>query len=142
MKKQQIPNHQLHRISHKTSLSLNNSHKTNPLLNSSHKACPPLKNNHKVKQTLILNRNLSHHNSAMMMTHFQIMAQLSKLLQRKIPALYQRSQNTAQNHHNTHLISFNCLVFSLFRVCKEKQDTLGQIKYFNLVPTCQNFIFF
>ena len=77
--KQQIPNHQLHRISHKmspslnnshkTSPSLNNSHKTNPPLNRSHKACLPLKNNHKVKQTLIL----SCHNSAVMMKHFQIM---------------------------------------------------------------------
>ena len=61
MLKQQIPNHQLHRISHKTSPSLNNSHK----------ASPPLNNNHKVKQPLILNRNLSHHNSAMM-TNFQM----------------------------------------------------------------------
>ena len=36
MLKQQIPNHQLHKISHKMSLSLNNSHKTSPSLNNSH----------------------------------------------------------------------------------------------------------
>ena len=124
--------------SHKTSLSLNNSHKMNPPLYSSHKAHLLLKSDHKAKQTLIL----SHHNSAVMMNHFQIMAQLSELSQRKIPALYQRSQDTAQNHHNTRLIHFNCLLFSLFRVCKEKQDTLGNIKYLNLVPTCQNLFFF
>ena len=52
------------------------------------------------KQTLILNRNLSHHNSAMMMKHFQIMAQPSKLLRQKILDLYQRNQNTAQNQNN------------------------------------------
>ena len=80
MIKQQIPNHQLHRISHKMSPFLNNSHKTNPFRNSSHKVRPPLNNNHKAKQTLILNRNLSSHNSAMM-TNFQIhMAQPQRLL--------------------------------------------------------------
>ena len=102
MIKQQIPNHQLHRISHKM----------NPSLNSSHKVRPPLNNNHKAKQTLILNRNLPHHNSAMMMKHFQIMAQASKLLRQKILDLYQRNQNTAQNQNNTHLIHFTCLLFS------------------------------
>ena len=61
MLKQQLPNHQLHKISHKVSPSLNNSHKASPSLNNNHKAKPPL----------ILNRNLSHHNSAVM-THFQI----------------------------------------------------------------------
>ena len=60
MLKQQLPNHQLHKISHKMSPSLNNSHKVSP----------PWNNNHKVKQPLILNRNLSRHNSAAM-THFQ-----------------------------------------------------------------------
>ena len=65
------PNHQLHKISHKTSPSLNNSHKMSPSLNNSHKARLPGNNNHKVKHPLILNRNLFHHNSAMMM-NFQI----------------------------------------------------------------------
>ena len=64
------PNHQLHKISHKTSPSLNNSHKTSPSLINSHKVHPPLNNNHKVKHPLILNRDLFHHNSAMM--NFQI----------------------------------------------------------------------
>ena len=87
IKRQQTPNHQLHRISHKMSPflnnshqispSLNNSHKTNPPRNSSHKVHPPLKNDHKVKRTLIL----SSHSSAVMMNHFQIMAQLSELFQ-------------------------------------------------------------
>ena len=74
MLKQQIPNHQLHKISHKMNPSLNNSHKMtpslndshkmSPSLNNSHKARPPVNNNHKVKHPLVLNRNLFHHNSA------------------------------------------------------------------------------
>ena len=71
MLKHQIPNHQLHKLSHKTSPSLNNSYK----------ARPPLNNNHKVKQPLILNRNLSHHNSAMM-TNFQMHLPLPQRLLR------------------------------------------------------------
>ena len=83
MLKQQLPNHQLHKISHKTSLSLNNSHKESL----------PLNNNHKAKQPLILNRNLSHHNSAVM-THFQThLPQPQRLLRQKILDLYQRNQN-------------------------------------------------
>ena len=66
MIKQQISNHQLHKLSHKMSPSVNNSHRMSPSLNNSHKARPPVNNNHKVKHPLILN-NLSHHNSAMMM---------------------------------------------------------------------------
>ena len=73
MVKQQLPNHQLHKISHIASPSLNN--------------------NHKVKPPLILNRNLSHHNSAAM-THFQIcLPQPQRLLRQKILDLYQRNQN-------------------------------------------------
>ena len=83
MLKQQIPNHQLHKISHKTSPSLNNSHKV----------CLPLNNNHKVKQPLILNRDLSHHNSVMM-TNFQMHLPLpQRLFIRKMLDLYQRNQN-------------------------------------------------
>ena len=95
MLKQQIPNHQLHRISHKTSQSLNNSHKMSPSLNNSHKVCPPLNNNHKVQQALILNRNLSRPNSAtMMMMKFQTyFPQHQKLLRRKILDLHQRNRN-------------------------------------------------
>ena len=59
----------------KTNPSLNNSHKMNPSLNSSHKTCLLLNNNHKAKQLI-----LSHLNPAMMIHHFQIMPQLSKLL--------------------------------------------------------------
>ena len=83
MLKQQLPNHQLHKISHKVSPSLNNSHKASPSLN----------NNHKVKPLLILNRNLSHHNSAAM-THFQTrLPQPQRLLRQNILDLYQRNQN-------------------------------------------------
>ena len=83
MLKRQLPNHQLHKISHKASPSLNNSHKASLSLNNNHKAKPPL----------ILNRNLSHHNSAVM-THFQMcMPQPQRLLRRKILDLYQRNQN-------------------------------------------------
>ena len=154
IKRHQILNHPLHRISHKTSPSLNNSHKTSPFLKNNHKTCPslnnshkmnppwnsshkmrpPLKNDHKVKQKLIL----SLHSSAVMMNHFQIMAQLSELFGRKTPALHQRSQDTAQNHHNTH---FNPILLSFilsFQSVHEKQVTLGLIKYLSLVPMCQN----
>ena len=85
MVKQQLPNHQLHKNSHKASSSLNNSHKVSPSLNNNHKAKPPL----------IPNKNMSHHNSAaMMMSHFQIrFPHPQKLLRRKIQNLYQRNQN-------------------------------------------------
>ena len=92
MLKQQIPNHQLHKISHKRSPPLDSSHKTNPSLNSSHKMNPSLNSSHKMspslnsihKACLPLNNNhktkhltLSHLNPAMMIHHFQIMPKLS-----------------------------------------------------------------
>ena len=122
MLKQQIPNHQLHKISHKMSPSLNNSHKMSPFLNNSHKVHPPLNNNHKVKQPLILNRDLSHHNSAIM-TNFQIHMPLpQKLLRQKILDLYQRNQNIVYNQkHSTSNPLYLCIIFSL--QIKEKQDT-------------------
>ena len=110
MLKQQIPNHQLHKLSHKTSPSLNNSHKMSPSLNNSHKARLPVNNNHKVKHPLILNKNLFHHNSATMM-NFQIhMPWPRKLLPRKILDLYQRNQNIVYDQKH---ITFNplCLTF-------------------------------
>ena len=122
MLKQQIPNHQLHKLSHKMSPSLNNSHKTSLSLNNSHKARPPVNNNHKVKHPLILNRDLSHHNSAMM-TNFQIPMPLpQKLLQQKILDLYQRNQNIVYDQkHSTFNPLYLCFIFSL--QIKEKQDT-------------------
>ena len=143
-KRQQIPNHQLLRISHKMHLALNNSHKMNlflknnhkmcPCLNKSHKKSPPqnsshkahplLKNNHKTYQNLIL-----FHPTPAVMTHFQIIPQCSRHFLQKTPALYQRSLDTAQNHHNTSSIQFYCLFFSLFRVCKENQTTFGLVMY-------------
>ena len=105
MLKQQIPSHQLHKISHKTNPSLNSSHKMNPSLNSSHKtspslnshkAHPPVNNNHKAKLPLVLYRNLFHLNSTMMMKHFQMHGPWpEKLLPQKIPDLYQRNQDIA-----------------------------------------------
>ena len=114
MLKQQIPNHQLHKLSHKTSPSLNNSHKMSPSLNNSHKARLPVNNNHRVKHPLILNKNLFHHNSAMM-TNFQIHMPLpQKLLRQKILGLYQRNQNIVYDQKH---ITFNplylCFIFSL-----------------------------
>ena len=102
MLKQQIPNHLLHRISRKTSPSLN-----------SHKAHPPVNNNHKVKHPLVLYRNLFHLNSAMTMKCFQMHGPWpEKLLPQKIPALYQRNQDTVYDQKQ---ITFNpfCLIFSL-----------------------------
>ena len=114
MLKQQIPNHQLHKLSHKTSPSLNNSHKMSPSLSNSHKARPPLNNNHKAKYPLILNRDLSHHNSAMM-TNFQIHMPLpQKLLRQKILDLYQRNQNIVYDQkHSTFKPLYWCFILSL-----------------------------
>ena len=130
MLKQQIPNHQLHKISHKTSpplnsshkmnLSLNSSHKTSPSLNS-HKAHPPVNNNHKAKHPLVLYRNLFHLNSVMMMKHFWIHGPWpEKLLPQKIPDLYQRNQDMFMTENRLHLI--HSVLFSHYR-SKEKQAT-------------------
>ena len=122
MLKQQIPNHQLHKISHKMNPSLNNSHKMSPSPNNSHKAHPPLNNNHKAKHPLILNRDLSHHNSVMM-TNFQIHMPLpQKLLQQKILDLYQRNQNIVYNQKHS-IFNPLCLCFIFSLQIKEKQDT-------------------
>ena len=108
--------------SHKMSPSLNNSHKMSPSLNNSHKAHPPVNNNHKAKHPLILNKNLSHHNSVMM-KNFQMHLPLpQKLLPRKILDLYQRNQNIVYNQkHSTFNPLYLCFIFSL--QIKEKQAT-------------------
>ena len=122
MLKQQIPNHQLHKISHKTNPSLNSSHKMNPSLNNSHKmspslnshkACPPVNNSHKEKHPLVLYMNLFHLNSAMTMKHFQMHGPWPEnLLPQKIPDLYQRNQDIVYDQKQ---ITFNpfCLIFTL-----------------------------
>ena len=76
---QQLPKHQLHKN------------------NSQHKARPSLSNNHKARPSLIPNKNMSHHNSAVMMTrNFQIhFRHPQRLLRQKIQNLYQRNQNIA-----------------------------------------------
>ena len=141
MIKQQIPNHQLYKLSHKTSpslnnshkmsLSLNSSHKTSSSLNNSHKVRPPVNNNHKVKHPLILNKNLFHHNSAMM-TNFQIHMPLpQKLLPQKILDLYQRNQNIVYDQKH---ITFNplylCLIF-LLQIKRKMSYTLEKLTYYN-----------
>ena len=110
--KQQILNHQLHKLSRKMSPSLNNSHK----------AHPPVNNNHKAKHPLILNRDLSHYNSVTMM-NFQIHMPLpQKLLRQKILDLYQRNQNIVNvQKHSTFNPLYLCFIFSL--QITEKQDT-------------------
>ena len=122
MLKQQIPNLQLHKLSHKMTPSLNNSHKTSPSLNNNHKVRPPLNNNHKAMHPLIFNRNLSHHNSATM-TNFQIHMPLpQKRLRQKILDLYQRNQNIVYDQkHSTFNPLYLCFFFS--SQIKEKQDT-------------------
>ena len=93
--------------------SLNSSHKTSLSLNS-HKACPPVNNNHKAKHPLVLNRNLFHLNSAMMMKHFQIHGPWpEKLFPQKIPDLYQRNQDIVYDRNRLHLIHF--VLFSHYR---------------------------
>ena len=143
MLKQQIPNHQLHKISHKTNptlksshkmnLSLNSSHKMSLSLNSSHKAHLPVNNNHKVKHPLVLYRNLFHLNSVMTMKHFQMHGPWpEKLLPQKIPDLYQRNQDIVYDQKQ---ITFNpfCLIFSL----QIKRKTSYILENSCIVTKCQ-----
>ena len=147
MLKQQIPNHQLHKISHKTNpplnsshkmnLSLNSSHKTSPSLNS-HKVHPPVHNNHKVKHPLVLYRNLFHLNSAMTMKYFQIHGPWpEKLLPQKIPDLYQRNQDIVYDRKQ---ITFNpfCLIFSL-QIKRKTSHILENSHIVTKCQVCQNF---
>ena len=128
MLKQQIPNHQLHKISHKTNPSLN-SHKTSPSLNS-HKVHPPVNNSHKAKHPLVLYRNLFHLNSAMTMKHFQMHGPWpEKLLPQNIPDLYQRNQGIVNDQKQ---ITFNpfCLIFSL-QIKRKTSYILEKLMYCN-----------
>ena len=123
MLKQQIPSHQLHKISHKMSPSLNSRHKTKPSpnnnhkmslsLNSSHNVSPLKNNNHKTKHL-----TLSCLSPPMMIHHFQIIPQLSKLLLQKIPALYQRNQDIVYNRNK---IIFNPFSYFLITDQGKKQ---------------------
>ena len=130
MLKQQIPNHQLHNSSHKMNPSLNSSHKMSPSLNS-HKVCPPLNNNHKAKQLILSRLNPA------MINHFQIMAQLSKLLPQKIPALYQRNQDIVYDRKQ---IIFNpfFLIFSL-QIKRKTSYILENSRIVTKCQVCQNF---
>ena len=130
MAKQQLPNHQLHKISHKASPSLNNSHKASPSLN-----------NHKAKPLLIPNRNLSHHNSAVM-PHFQMhFPHPQRLLRRKILTLYQRNQNIVYDQKYSTFNPLYLFLFSLYRSRKEKQDTNKRTHVFLLSAKCTKIFF-
>ena len=128
MLKQQIPNHQLHKSSHTMSPSLNNSHK----------AHPPLNNNHKAKQPLLLNRNLSHHNSAMMANFQMHLPSPQRLLQRKILDLYQRNQNIVYDQkHSTFNPFYLFLIFSL-QIKRKTRYTLEKLTYYHSSAKCAN----
>ena len=91
-------------------------------------------NNHKAKHPLILNKNLFHHNSAMM-KNFQMHLPLpQKLLPRKILDLYQRNQNIVYDQkHSTFNPLYLCFIFSL--QIKEKQAT--HYKNSHIITQCQ-----
>ena len=139
MLKQQIPNHQLCKISHKTNLSLNSHHKMSLSLNS-HKERPPVNNNHKAKHPLVLYRNLFHLNSGMMMKHSQMHGPWpEKLLPQKIPDLYQRNRDIVYDQKQIIFYPF-CLIFSL----QIKRKTSYILENSCIVTKCQvhqNFFF-
>ena len=89
----------------------------------------PVNNNHKAKHPLVLNRNLFHHNSVMMMS-FQIHGPWpEKLLPQKIRTLYQRNQNIVYDQKH---ITFNplCLIFSL-QIKRKTSYRLEKLMYCN-----------
>ena len=156
IKRQQIPNHQLLRISHKTSPPLNNSHKTNlflksnhnmcpylnnshkknPPWNSSHKARPPQKNNYRMYQNPILFRH-----SPAVMIHFQIMPQLSNFFHER-PQLYTKE---AKIQFKTIiiqvLIQFYCLFIFSFQSMQRKTGYFRTYQVFELSANVPKFIF-
>ena len=79
---------------------------------SSNKTCLQLNNNN----TLLIHLHLN----PAMIVHFQIMAQLSKFLQQKIPVPYQRNQDTVDVRKLNNLINF---VLFLFTDQKETRAT-------------------
>ena len=155
-KRQLSPNHKHLRTSHKTHPALNNSHKTNLLLksnnktcpclnkshkksppwNSSHKVRPPLKNNNKMYQNPIL-----FHPTPAVMMHFKIILQCSSCFLQNIPALYQRSLDTAQNHHNTSFKSILLSIILSFQSMQRKTNYLWTCNIFELSANVPKFIF-
>ena len=120
---------------HKTCPCLNKSHKKNPPWNSSHKVHPPLKNNHKTYQKILF------HPTPAVMMHFQIIPQCSSRFLQMTPALYQRSLDTAQNHHNT---SFNSILLSIilsFQSMQRKTNYFWTCNIFELSANMPKFIF-
>ena len=115
-------------------------HKTSPSLNNSHKACPPLNNNYKAKQPLLLNRNLSHHNSVMMMNFQMHLPSPQRLLQRKILDLYQRNQNIVYDQkHSTFNPFYLFLIFSL-QIKRKTRYTLEKLTYYHSSAKCAKIV--
>ena len=108
-----------------------------PSLNNSHKAHLPLNNNHKAKQPLILNRNLSHHNSATM-TDFQMHLPLpQRLLRQKILDMYQRNQNIVYNQkHSTFNPLYLCFYFFFTDQERKTRYTLEELTYNHSSAKC------
>ena len=99
----------------KTNPSLNSNQKMNPSRSSNHKTIPFLNSNHKTSSFLNNNNTLLIHlhlNPAMTV-HFQIMTQLLKILQQKIPVPYQRNRDTVYIRNLNRFNKF-CLI-SLYR---------------------------
>ena len=73
----------------------------------------------------------------MIVHHFQIMAQLSKLLQRKIPVLYQRNQDIVYDQKQNIFNPF-CVIFSL----QIKRNTSYILENSRIVTKCQMYQIF
>ena len=142
MLKQQIPNRQLHKISHKTNPSLNSNHKMNPSLNSSHKmspslnshkACLPVNNNQKAKHpTSTLQEPVPSQFSDDDETLPDAWTMARKSFATKIPDLYQRNQDIVYDQKQ---ITFNpfCPIFSL----QIKRKTSYILENSHIVTKCQ-----
>ena len=73
----------------------------------------------------------------MIVHHFQIMAQLSKLLQQKIPVLYQRNRDTVYDQKPNIFNQF-CLIFSL-QIKRNTSYILENSRNITKCQMCQNF---
>ena len=75
-----------------------------------------------------------------MIVYFQIMAQLSKLLQQKIPVLYQRNRDIVFDRKHNIFNQF-CLIFSL-QIKRNTSYILENSCYSTKCQMCQNFFRF
>ena len=125
---QQLPKHQLWRN------------------NSQHKARPSLNNSqHKVRPSPIPDKNMPHHNSAvLMMTNFQIhFRHPQRLLRQKIQNLYRRNQNIVQAKSNLcnsflpELIYYTCYYFLFTDRCRKMRYKQGNSFPYVIFSWCQ-----